>query len=465
MTMQSDGTDVARNLRSTHGFSQRADEIFGALRGSSLEDASDSKISPWIVSQETVVRSGHEDFSSDEDEDAREIDRRQKEILPESMEALEGGVDGGEAFLPSAAFCRALDNEQEYDSIDAIAMAGDHTEALPGLASTTEVLEDNIYEERSRRWLQPDRAEQTAPSPSAACQQETASKAVPGAAEEKRGACDGTVESMDTDQEPAPQSMASGSYIDRDIGVKLPPALKAAKSEGAASEPPQAPLSDEDEQRRSKKKVRFLMDEKWVPPHRRSSDWGDHHRGSAGASEGSAAGTAAGSAPQRQRRPSSFVPDHVKNPERYTCYDLGESITVGGGDQGSSADGGRGEMERAARQAMSAASQPPIEPAPAEEETRQLPAFGSGLEFRPQGKLGASKSPAAKTEAAARANGGSVGRLLENEEDDVEEVDNMQDDEPADVEGNPGSRTSRREDTSKPAGNQARAERKFRSKA
>jgi hypothetical protein len=79
---------------------------------------------------------------------------------------------------------------------------------------------------------------------------------------------------------------------------------------------------------------------------------------------------------------------------------------------------------------MSAASQPPIEPAPAEEETRQLPAFGSGLEFRPQGKLGASKSPAAKTEAAARANGGSVGRLLENEEDDVEEVDNMQDDEP-----------------------------------
>ena len=97
MTMQSDGTDVARNLRSTHGFSQRADEIFGALRGSSLEDASDSKISPWTVSQETVVRSGHEDFSSDEDEDAREIDRRQKEILPESMEALEGDFYQSEA--------------------------------------------------------------------------------------------------------------------------------------------------------------------------------------------------------------------------------------------------------------------------------------------------------------------------------------------------------------------------------
>ncbi len=46
---------------------------------------------------------------------------------------------GGEAFRPSAAFCRALDNEQEYDSIDDIAMAGDLGEALPGLASTTEV--------------------------------------------------------------------------------------------------------------------------------------------------------------------------------------------------------------------------------------------------------------------------------------------------------------------------------------
>ena len=81
------------------------------------------------------------------------------------------------------------------------------------------MLEDNIYEERSRRWLQPDRAEQTAPSSSAAYQQETTSKAVPEAAEEKRGARDGTVESMETDQEPAPQNMASGSNVDRDGGV------------------------------------------------------------------------------------------------------------------------------------------------------------------------------------------------------------------------------------------------------
>ena len=48
------------------------------------------------------------------------------------------------------------------------------------------------------------------------------------------------------------------------------------------------------------------------------------------------------------------MPDHVKNPERYTCYDLGESITIGGGDQGSSADGGRGEMERVSQSTFDA---------------------------------------------------------------------------------------------------------------
>ena len=31
-------------------------------------------------------------------------------------------------------------------------------------------------------------------------------------------------------------------------------------------------------------------------------------------------------------RPSK-VPDHVKNPSRYTCYVLDEAITVGGGDR------------------------------------------------------------------------------------------------------------------------------------
>ena len=52
---------------------------------------------------------------------------------------------------------------------------------------------------------------------------------------------------------------------------------------------------------------------------------------------------------QRQQRGArlSRVPDHVKNPHKYTCYVLDEPLVVGGGEQGDAgADGGRAEMER-----------------------------------------------------------------------------------------------------------------------
>ncbi len=52
---------------------------------------------------------------------------------------------------------------------------------------------------------------------------------------------------------------------------------------------------------------------------------------------------------QRQGLPprtKSYVADHVKNPQKYTCYTLDEPILVGGGDQGSAADGGQADMER-----------------------------------------------------------------------------------------------------------------------
>ena len=88
--MQPEATDLAPNLHSSSGFSGRANQIFGALGGSSLDGASESKNAPWTVSQDTVFRSSKEAYSSDEDEEAKEIDRRQKDILPESMQELEG---------------------------------------------------------------------------------------------------------------------------------------------------------------------------------------------------------------------------------------------------------------------------------------------------------------------------------------------------------------------------------------
>ncbi len=42
-----------------------------------------------------------------------------------------------------------------------------------------------------------------------------------------------------------------------------------------------------------------------------------------------------------------MVPTQLCSAERYTCYDLGESLLVGGGDPGSgAADGGQSDMER-----------------------------------------------------------------------------------------------------------------------
>lgn len=41
--------------------------------------------------------------------------------------------------------------------------------------------------------------------------------------------------------------------------------------------------------------------------------------------------------PQRGAR-GSYVPDHVRNPQKYTCYVLDEPLTIGGGDDGDFGD-------------------------------------------------------------------------------------------------------------------------------
>lgn len=41
--------------------------------------------------------------------------------------------------------------------------------------------------------------------------------------------------------------------------------------------------------------------------------------------------------PQRGAR-GSYVPDHVRNPQNYTCYVLDEPLTIGGGGDGDIGD-------------------------------------------------------------------------------------------------------------------------------
>ena len=73
---------------------------------------------------------------------------------------------------------------------------------------------------------------------------------------------------------------------------------------------------------------------------------------------------------------------------------------------------------------MPAAKQEEIEQA-AQGEEQELPAFGSGLEFRSQGKLAASRSSAAAAEAAIRANDGSLAISLAEEDEVADKDDNM----------------------------------------
>ena len=40
------------------------------------------------------------------------------------------------------------------------------------------------------------------------------------------------------------------------------------------------------------------------------------------------------------------MPDHVRHPDKYTCYVLDEPLVVGGGDKGANVDGGRTELEK-----------------------------------------------------------------------------------------------------------------------
>ena len=88
------------------------------------------------------------------------------------------------------------------------------------------------------------------------------------------------------------------------------------------------------------------------------------------------------------------------------------------------ASGDAGASVQAARAASSAAAgAPPAKQAGGRDEERELPAFGSGLEFRPQGKLAASKGGAAAADAAAPANDGSLAISVEEETGGADEDD------------------------------------------
>jgi hypothetical protein len=79
----------------------------------------------WSTTLWCKCRAGNEEADSSEEEDAENTAHQQSESLLNTMlDAQDGNVQldqQGNIIQPSLAFCQALDNEQEYDDVDAVA--------------------------------------------------------------------------------------------------------------------------------------------------------------------------------------------------------------------------------------------------------------------------------------------------------------------------------------------------------
>ena len=83
------------------------------------------KSGQWSTTLWCKCRAGNEEADSSEEEDAKNSAHQQSESLLNTMlDAHDGNVQldqQGNIIQPSLAFCQALDNEQEYDDVDAVA--------------------------------------------------------------------------------------------------------------------------------------------------------------------------------------------------------------------------------------------------------------------------------------------------------------------------------------------------------
>lgn len=304
-------------MNASEHFDRRVDAVFGALNNiaqcsvASGHTQSSGPSAQWSIARQQVYRAGNEEADSSEEEDAKNSAHQQSESLLNTMlDAHDGNVQldqQGNIIQPSLAFCQALDNEQEYDDVDAVAgttLRGVSDPADDKPSRLTEVLDDNVFDQRMR------------------------------AHKSAQPSSDHNTESdMDIDNQ-----AATSSGPQKDSWT-----MGGRPQQGRGRRPP---LSG----RR--------------PGHSRSR-----------------------------------VPLHVQHPEKYTCYVLDEPLVVGGGDKAAGLSS-QAELETAARAASSAAlaaqqqtqHQEPNEP---------LPAFGSGIQFRPSKKARQQGSTAASVSAVS----------------------------------------------------------------
>ena len=108
-----------------------------------------------LVAQEH--RSGRNDASSDEDEPAEESGPLHGSLLGADDQNVHRDLEGN-VVQPSLAFCQALDHEQEYDEVDAVAGT-----SLRGTADLTDVRPHRLTEVAQFSSLIPAESNQNAP--------------------------------------------------------------------------------------------------------------------------------------------------------------------------------------------------------------------------------------------------------------------------------------------------------------
>ncbi|KAL4426111.1 hypothetical protein ABPG77_002697 [Micractinium sp. CCAP 211/92] len=317
----------------------RLQAVFGSL-GRDSETAA-----AWKPAQQQVFRSGAiDDAGNSSDEEYEE--RRRRETMPGLAQALvEEDEPDAEGFRPSTAFCRALDAEEEYNEIDEMATGmiarRQGSDVLP--PRHMQVPDDSPFEEHIR--LQEAAAAGTAEQHAAGMEMEE-----PSSAQAAGNA--GELPPADMQQQ--------GS---------LRPALSSPRASGEA---------------RQRKQVRFEgVSAPWVPPARRP---GYQPRCTElppdeGAEEGQPAQQERAA---RQGRPGSLssVPDHVKNPHKYTCYVLDEPLVVGGGVAQLSCSSQQADVPPAV---TASGSEAPAEEGQVAEPERWAGAVGKGaVQFRPR---------------------------------------------------------------------------------
>lgn len=261
----------------------------------------------------------------------------------------------------------ALDREADYDEVDEAAVGlwarqRGEAEGAARPPASTEVLEDNPWEQRC---MQAEALGRRMPSP-----QQLALGALPAGGTQLQ--LQQELAAMETDggqaaaTAPAQQQSPRSALASRPRGES---AIKKRVSFTGIPEPPQP----------------------WVPPHRRP---GFVPRDPSAADAGAGAGAGAGAVQPSQ------VPDHVRHPERYTCYTLDQPIVVGGsvgqlaeGDEAAELLSAAAAAAATARRLPGAGGNVGGEAEAGLDAARWQGAVGGGIEFRARRQEAASRQP------------------------------------------------------------------------